>query len=465
MRFFSSIQQQIAEIGYDNNLPEYIKKRVLVFNQLNFLAFLLSLMRFFYIALFTPRFFSVSALLINFALCVFFVSMMWVMHKQLFRTATISSFFLVPPMFALVSWATNDNGMDIFVLLYMMFSFFFLNQLKNIIIAFLYCLIFFLVIHFIFQKGFNYRLTNAANLYLIIFNYLVAFLMFFATMYLIKYQVWVYEKSVKEKTKVLAERNIEIEAKNETLSMQAVHLETTTQELTELNQVKTKLFSVISHDLRTSIYALKNIFEALRLGYITKEELINELPELSNEIDNCAEVMENLLNWGRDQFKESRIAIERIDVKEIAATTFKHLLLRANKKNIALINGIATPVYVYADSQMIKIVLRNLVANAVKFTPHGGTIEIFTEEKGDFTNVYVKDNGIGMTEQAITKVFNNEYYTTLGTNKETGTGLGLIICRDFVKTINGNFVINSVIKEGTTFIISLPKHNNSGKSL
>ncbi len=70
-----------------------------------------------------------------------------------------------------------------------------------------------------------------------------------------------------------------------------------------------------------------------------------------------------------------------------------------------------------------------------------------------------------MTEQAITKVFNNEYYTTLGTNKETGTGLGLIICRDFVKSNNGNFVINSVIKEGTTFIISLPKHNNSGKTL
>jgi signal transduction histidine kinase len=284
-------------------------------------------------------------------------------------------------------------------------------------------------------------------------------------MYLIKYQVWVYEKSVQEKTKVLAERNIEIEAKNEILSMQAVHLETTSQELTELNQVKTKLFSVISHDLRTSIYALKNIFEALRLGYITKEELINELPELSNEIDNCTEVMENLLNWGRDQFKESRIVIERIDVKEIAATTFKHLLNRANKKNIALVNSVAKPVYVYADIQMIKIVLRNLVANAVKFTPAGGNIEIFAEEKGDYTSVRVKDNGIGMTEQAIAKVFSNEYYTTLGTNKETGTGLGLIICRDFVKSNNGNFVINSIINEGTIFTISLPKHNNSGKYL
>jgi two-component system, sensor histidine kinase and response regulator len=465
MRFFSSIQQQIAEIGYDSSLPEYTKKRVLIFNQLNFLAFLLSLMRFFYISLFTPRFFSVSALLINFALCVFFISMMWIMHKQFFRIATISSFFLVPPLFALVSWATKDNGMDMFVLLYMMFSFFFLNQLKNIIIAFLYCLIFFLLIHFIFQKGFNYRLSNVPNLYLIIFNYLVAFLMFFATLYLIKYQVWVYEKSVKEKTKVLAERNIEIEAKNETLSMQAVYLETTTQELTELNQVKTKLFSVISHDLRTSIYALKNIFEALRLGYISKEDLINELPGLSNEIDNCTEVMENLLNWGRDQFKESRIVIERIDLREIAAITFKHLLNRANRKNITLVNSSATPVYVYADVQMIKIVMRNLVANAVKFTPAGGSIEIFTEEKGDFTNVCVKDNGIGMTEQAIAKVFSNEYYTTLGTNKETGTGLGLIICRDFIKSNNGNFVINSVINEGTIFTISLPKHNNSGRAL
>ncbi len=456
MYFFTIIQQKIAATGFDEKFPGHIKKRIFVFNQLNFLALLLSLLRFIYIALFTPIYYHIAALIINFSLTLFFACMIWAMHKQLFKIATLASFIVIPPLLALVSWSSKDNGLDMFVLLYMMFSFFFLHRLKNIIMAFLYCLVFFLIIHFIFQKGFDYTQTNAANFYLIIFNYLIAFLMFFSSLYLIKYQVRIYEKSVKEKNKVLNEREIEIEAKNETLSMQAENLKHTTHELTELNQVKSKLFSVISHDLRTSVYSLKNMFDALRLGYITNDELIHQLPGLSNELDNCTEVMENLLNWGKDRFKDNRVMMEQIELNDIAATTCKHLLYRAGKKNITLKNNVPHNTYAYADGQMLKIVMRNLVANAIKFTPSGGRIEIFSVVNDNSVMLSVKDNGVGMAPDALRKVFNNEYYTTLGTNKETGTGLGLVICRDFIKSNNGELKVKSLPHQGTTFTIALP---------
>jgi two-component system, sensor histidine kinase and response regulator len=280
-------------------------------------------------------------------------------------------------------------------------------------------------------------------------------------LYLIKYQVRAYEKSAKEKTKILAERNIEIEAKNDTLVMQAEHLENKTIELTELNHVKTKLFSVVSHDLRTSIYSLKNIFDALRMGNISNEQVLKELPDLSIEIDNCTELMDNLLSWGRDQFKESRINIAWVDLHKIVELTIKHLINRAGKKNITIINSIAAPTNAYADKEMMKIVLRNLIANAVKFTPSGGKVEIFSQTDSDCIRIIIKDNGVGMTAHAIARVFNNEYYTTPGTNREIGTGLGLIICRDFIESNNGHFAISSKVNEGTSVVISLPNEEQN----
>jgi two-component system, sensor histidine kinase and response regulator len=456
MPFLKSLQKKISTIGYSVNLREHEKKQLLVFNQLNFFALVLSLLRFVYIAFNTPRHYTLTALIINFCLLLLFVIMIWIMHQRLFKIATACSFILAPPLFALVSWASKDDGMDMFIVLYMLFSFYFLHRLKNIAIAFFYCLVFFLLIRFKFQKGFDYAVVGSANFYLIIFNYLVAFVMLFATLYLIKYQVRAYEKSAKEKTKILAERNIEIEAKNDTLVMQAEHLENKTIELTELNQVKTKLFSVVSHDLRTSIYSLKNIFDALRQGNISNEQVLKELPDLSIEIDNCTELMDNLLSWGRDQFKESRINIDWVDLHKIVGLTIKHLINRAGKKNITIINSIAAPTNAYADKEMMKIVLRNLIANAVKFTPAGGRVEIFSQTDSDCIRLIVKDNGVGMTAHAIARVFNNEYYTTPGTNREIGTGLGLIICRDFIETNNGHFAISSKVNEGTSVVISLP---------
>ena len=105
---------------------------------------------------------------------------------------------------------------------------------------------------------------------------------------------------------------------------------------------------------------------------------------------------------------------------------------------------------------MIHAILRNLVGNAIKFTHQGGRIEIITEKNGDDITLKVKDDGIGISKDELTQIYSDNYYTTLGTGKELGTGLGLMICRDFIKSIKGDFKVLSEPGEGACFIITLP---------
>jgi two-component system, sensor histidine kinase and response regulator len=453
---FKKIYTKISTVGYTKNLLEYTKQRVLVFNQLNFSAFVFAFVRLVYMAIKTPSYYSFTTLAINAGLVGMFVLFMFLMKKQFFKIATILSFLVIPPIIAVVTWFSKDEGMSMFVINYMMFCFFFLHKVKNSLIAFTYCFIVFLIIHFKIEKDISLNDFGTPSFTLTVFNYIVAFIMFFATLSLIKYQVWLYEKSIKSKTKALEERNIEIEAKNDTLKMQSDNLETKTQELSGLNRVKTKLFSVISHDLRTSIYSFKNILESYRLGYMSKEELLAELPDLSSEVDNCTELMDNLLNWGKDQFKERSVLPESVGLRNLVDIVFKQLAIRIDKKKLMVANNVGNHAHVFADKQMTQIVLRNLISNAIKFTPSGGKIDISSVEEKGITKIMIKDTGIGMTELSMNKILRGSSFSTQGTNAEVGTGLGLIICNDFIKENNGVLQVEKNEDQGSSFIVSLP---------
>jgi signal transduction histidine kinase len=456
---FKNIYNKISTIGYSKDLSSYTKKRILVFNQLNFAALVFSIVRLAYMAFKTPHYFSFATLGINSCQPCLFLLFIWMMKKQYFTLATISSFLIVPPLFATVTWVSKDEGMSMFVVNYMLFCFFFLHKIKNSLIAFTYCFIIFLVIHFNLESNVTMIDFGSPNFNLTVFNYLVAFVMFFATLSLIKYQVWMYEKSIKSKTKALEETTIEIEAKNDTLKMQSENLELKTQELSGLNRVKTKLFSVISHDLRTSIYSFKNILESYRLGYITKEELLAELPDLSSEVDSCTELMDNLLSWGKDQFKERSILAENVSVRPLVDIVFKQLNVRIDKKKLLVANNVSNNAHVFADKQMTQIVIRNLVSNAIKFTPNGGKIIIISTEENGYTKIAVTDTGYGVSEETVEKILSGNSFSTQGTNAEVGTGLGLIICKDFIQENNGLLHVEKNEGEGSTFVVSLPNKN------
>lgn len=453
------IYTKISTIGYSTELHGYGKNRVLVFNQLNFAALFFSLIRLIYIVIYVPEQYSWVTFFVNTSLSLVFLLLMWFMYKRYFKLATIFSFAVVPPLIALITWISREEGMAMFVIIYMMFCFFFLHKIKNSLIAFVYCFIVFLIIHFKLEKDIGMVDYGTPNFTLTVFNYVIAFVMFFSTLSLIKYQVWMYEKSIKNKTKDLEERNIEIEVKNDTLKMQSYNLEEKTKQLTTLNRVKTKLFSVISHDLRTSIYSFKNIMDTHKAGYITNEELLDELPNLSNEIDICTEVMDNLLNWGKDQFKERKIIPEGLNVHELVNTAFKLINARCVKKQILFNNVVPHNVFIHADRQMMQVVIRNLISNAVKFTPIGGSITVSTIITTDNLKILVKDTGIGMSNDDINKFLQNKLFSNEGTSNEIGTGLGLIICKDFIYENNGLLEVETNKDKGSTFIITMPVHS------
>ncbi len=455
MTILQNLKFQIEHIGYSEKLSEYEKKRIVVFNILNFAGLLLALLRSIYTFLFSPAFFSFATVFIDAGLAAMFLFLFLLISRQYYKTATIASFATIPLLLTLSSLTTPESGTEIYLILYMMLAFFFLHKTKNIIVSFLYSLLLYVGLR-IYVRNMPAVAESTAMSGYTIFNYFGAFLMIFLTMYMIKFQVWKYERSIKAKKELLRITNKKILVKTALIEEQSALLHQKNLELTELNTIKIKLFSIISHDVRTSVYALKNIMDAFAKGTFSKEDMMQNLPGVNSEVDKCAELIDNLLSWARNQLNESKVTPTRIDLNKIAARTFTLYSKKAADKAIQFINNVQPGNYAYADVDMIKTVVRNLVGNALKFTNAGGIIEINTETNPGNIVLLVKDNGIGITEAGMAKIFSEKYYTTLGTDKEMGTGLGLMICRDFIKSNKGELTITSKHSAGACFAVTLP---------
>jgi len=147
-----------------------------------------------------------------------------------------------------------------------------------------------------------------------------------------------------------------------------------------------------------------------------------------------------------------------MDINDIAASTLSLLSITAEKKHIKLVNALEPKTQVYADKNMINTVIRNLVSNAVKFTKNGGEVRISATDKGDLIEINISDTGTGMNKENLGKLFRiDTYHSTTGTAGETGTGLGLIICREFIEKHGGKIKVESEEKKGSTFSFSLPR--------
>lgn len=461
MIFLQNLVHKIKNIGYTDYLSDYEKKRLVIFNILNFTGFSLASIRTLYTLLLAPSFYSYWTVASNFALLSVFLVLVLMIHRHLYSLATVVSFATIPVLLAFSSLTTPDSGTEIYLILYMMLAFFFLHKIKNIIVAFSYSLLLYVGLHFYFKSNPVTGGANSIAIYYTGFNYLCSFLMIFITMYLIKFQVWKYERSIKAKKELIRLTNKNILFKTKQIEQQSALLQKKNVELTELNNIKIKLFSIISHDLRTSIYALKNIMDAFAKGGFSKEEMLMTLPGVNAEVDKCVELMDNLLSWARNQLNESKVTLQSLELGNITTNTYKLFSKKAAEKGIALINNIEPNTCAYADADMMKTILRNLIGNALKFTEAGGSVEIFSEKNNETVNLMVKDDGVGISEEALTKIFSEKYYTTLGTGQEMGTGLGLMICRDFIKSNNGKFTVSSKTGEGSCFTITLPVYKKN----
>jgi signal transduction histidine kinase len=263
------------------------------------------------------------------------------------------------------------------------------------------------------------------------------------------------------KSRELHRRNLEIESQKQEIDQKASLLEQQTRKLTELNQVKNKLFSVIAHDLKTPMYALRNLFHNMQQSNLPAKEIKELLPGIVDEMNYTTSLMENLLQWAKSQMVSAPIHPEVLDVQNMICDILKLLHLQASNKQIYLEKRIDHPLYCYADREMVNLVLRNLLSNAIKFTPENGRILIGAEEKESCVEIYVKDNGIGMSDENVQHLFSDKYYTTKGTNDETGTGLGLKLCKEFLEKNGGEIYVKSEPGKGTTFTFTLPRYEEA----
>jgi PAS domain S-box-containing protein len=228
-----------------------------------------------------------------------------------------------------------------------------------------------------------------------------------------------------------------------------------------LNQMKDKIFSIISHDLRSPLASLIGILDMAHNKDISDEELKLFLSELSKDVGYTSNLVENLLHWSKSQLKGESVQPEYFDVKGIIQNKLLMFEKTANEKNIAINDETFEHTMIYADKSMIKSVLRNLISNAIKFCSDGDQITISATIEKDFTTICVSDTGLGIREGDIQKLFSAETFTLRGTNNEKGTGLGLIICNDFIKANNGSISVESTFGEGSKFCFTLPNKANN----
>lgn len=231
------------------------------------------------------------------------------------------------------------------------------------------------------------------------------------------------------------------------------------EQLKELNQLKDKILSVLSHDLRSPVASLTGIMTLLDENMISQQEFLELKNGMNNQLSALSLLLDNLLHWSRSQLDgNTKQEKEVVSMQAIVQQNINILQESARQKDIRLqLTQPTTEALVLGDKNQIDIVIRNLVSNAIKFTDRAGNIAITIEDKGSHTLTCITDNGVGMDENHLQQLFSLSHQSNYGTDGEKGTGLGLLLCKDFVTQNNGTLTVKSTPGVGTTFCVTLPK--------
>ncbi|GAB4043402.1 ATP-binding protein [Spirosoma litoris] len=241
------------------------------------------------------------------------------------------------------------------------------------------------------------------------------------------------------------------------LSQQQDEIKTQNEQLTNLNKTKDQLFSIIGHDLRNPLVQLKQEINQLQMAaQLGQKPVMASLTGLEQKTDNILALLMTLLDWAYVQFKGFQTNLQIINLTDHLAQVSSYFSDRANQKQITIINQVEGHCLIMADPQQLGVVLRNLIDNAIKFTPMSGYIRLFAIEHANTVELQIRDTGIGMTEDMINLAF-TEPQVRLGTQAESGTGLGLKISRELLIKQNGKLIIEGIPKKGITVKVFFDK--------
>jgi len=230
-------------------------------------------------------------------------------------------------------------------------------------------------------------------------------------------------------------------------------------ELMKTNSLKDKLFTIISHDLKGPILGVRELMRLTNEGFVSKEEFFNILPEANKNMDSVSILLENLLAWTSSQMKGEVVEKEEFNLENMIQEQFLLFDKSVKEKGMFLkkVKYTDGDILVYADKNMIDLAIRNLISNAIKFSGEGDTISVILKEKPESVYVRIKDTGAGIPPENLEKLRKKESISTLGKNKESGTGLGLLLVQDYIEKNGGTLYIQSSLNEGSEFSFYLPK--------
>ncbi len=288
--------------------------------------------------------------------------------------------------------------------------------------------------------------------------------LFFVTVVVILISSFVYYRYfIKSKTNevIMAQKN-KLDLLNKELNRKNTYLTESESKLKYLNGTKDKFFSIISHDLKNPFSTLMGYSDLLSEYFddFSSEEKKSIITEIQNSTHRAYSLLENLLQWSKSQRGELQMLPERIDLSIIVSDTLTNLHEDAHKKNINLVSEICEQTYALADYTTLVSVVKNLLSNSIKFTNEGGEVKISAKERGELIEVNVSDNGVSISEEDIDKLFRIDvHHTTIGVAAEKGTGLGLVLCKEFVEKNGGKIWVESESGKGSEFKFTIPKYN------
>jgi len=430
-----ALERSVRRIGYEPRLSGHEKRKLGIFNLLNAI-FGITLGIFIPVttalggtALAAPEW----CLLSGGPLLVTAVTLFLNLNRR-YEAARTTFFLLHPLLLALIYILKIDLGTDLFFICYGVLSVFFLQNIQSIIFTFSVSLTcYFLSLGLVKTAGHNIQ-TSHIDFYLL--NQLLAIFFIFYGIFIIRNENSRYQFLILDKNRELREQAIQ---------------------LTELNSLKNTLFSVISHDLRGPLYAMQTLFNGIVDLDSPAEEIRALMPLIARDLGETTGNIENLLQWARTQMQAETVDSQMLDIGTLIGDVLGFLRLQVDNKRLRVETDVPGPVFVYADKEMINLVLRNLLSNAIKFTPESGTITVGATETRATVEIFVRDTGMGISSDALQKMEDNILYSTRGTDNESGSGLGLMLCREFLSRNGGRLLVKSQPGKGSTFSFVLPR--------
>jgi len=434
------VLNSIINIGIRDDNSFELNKQVRIINTISFYGSIACL---FFLVTSIP--FLIPAYTLFCLVCIVVLMLNFYFNKiRKYWIAKAILLFMMPIIVFSFSFFIGPIGNEYYLITELVFLFFLYKKTFIRILVFSYLTSCFVLLKILIHEEII-KLANPIFEYVFYPNIITSFVLTFLGLNLFYNEHIQYQNLVEAQNLDLTNKNREIERQND--------------DLEKLNNLKNKLFSVISHDLRGPLKSLLSMINMYENNYITTEQFKEHLPNLKEKIDNTSNMTENLLAWSKTQIKGLKPKYENFDLTETINNIIGVFEDSVKSKRLSVNVSISHSYTLYSDLEMVKTIIRNVFHNAIKFSNAGGKIELEVIEENDLTAIKISDEGKGI-ESSVVEKFNNDetLLSEKGTMGELGTGLGLVIAKDFVKLISGRIILQSTSGKGSVFFIEIPTY-------